>query len=287
VDGIPVLLPAEIERHQLARTDWSAGNEGTGSAPVFYNRMEEQDSYYVAELPGVRAEIERWLAEVKVDGPVLEIGSGKGILQGIGGDYVALDYSLTALKRYIGLRHQRVCATSERLPFFDDTFRFVFTVTVLEHVPNPDLALAEIDRVLKSGGIAFLAPAWHCVAYNCEGIPVRPYRELTWRQKLTKLSLPVRKRLLVKALWCLPGRFWRRTLWSLRKRPSPFRYRRLPANYERFWMADSDAVSRLDLHEACLFFHSRGYRILRPGPGTLQQLFARHEALIARKPRSG
>jgi SAM-dependent methyltransferase len=286
VDGIPVLLPAEAERHQLARTDWSAANQGTGSAAVFYNRTQGQDNYYVAELPGLRSQIEHWLAQAKVEGPVLEIGSGKGILQGIGGDYVALDYSLTALQRYIGLRYQRVCATSERLPFFDDAFRFVFSVTVLEHVPNPDLALGEIHRVLKPGGMAFLAPAWHCVAYNCEGIPVRPYRDLTWRQKLTKLSLPVRKRPLAKALWCLPGRFLRRTLWSLRKRPSPFHYQRLPANYERFWMADSDAVSRLDAHEACLFFHSRAYQVLRPGPRAMQQLFARHEALIVRKPVS-
>jgi SAM-dependent methyltransferase len=226
------------------------------------------------------------LLKTEVEGPVLEIGSGKGALQGIGTDYVAVDYSLTALQRYVDPRHQRVCGTAERLPFLDDTFRFLFTVTVLEHVPRPDLAFEEIDRVLKPGGIAFLLPAWHCVAYNCEGIPVRPYRELNWRQQLTKLSLPVRRHRLAKAVGCLPGRLARRLGWWLTKGPTSLRYQRLPANYERFWMADSDAVSRLDAHEGCLFFHSRGYQVWRPGSGTLRQLFAGHEPLIVQKPAS-
>lgn len=285
LDGIPVLLPDEAERRRVSQTDWSANGAGTTSALAFYNRAQGQDDYYQrSDLGEIGPDTGRWLREARVEGPVLEIGCGRGVLQGLAVDYVALDYSLTALRRYIEPCHQRVCATAESLPFFDNTFRFVFTLCVLEHVPHPDRAFDEIDRVLKPGGIAYLLPAWHCVQYNCEGIPVRPYRELSLRQKLVKLSLVVRRRSLAKAAAALPGRALRRLLWSLNRRPTRLRYQRLRPDYRRYWMADSDAVSRLDAHEGCLYFHSRGYEILRPGRGMMSQLLARHEPLIVRKP---
>jgi len=41
----------------------------------------------------------------------------------------------------------------ERLPFPDATFDRIICSEVLEHVPDPDLVLAEIARLLKPGGI--------------------------------------------------------------------------------------------------------------------------------------
>lgn len=41
------------------------------------------------------------------------------------------------------------------LPFRDDTFDYVFSIYVLEHVPNPELAIKEMHRVLKPGGICY------------------------------------------------------------------------------------------------------------------------------------
>jgi SAM-dependent methyltransferase len=41
-----------------------------------------------------------------------------------------------------------------RIPFDDDTFDLVFSVTVFEHVMDYDTVLAEIRRVLKPGGIS-------------------------------------------------------------------------------------------------------------------------------------
>jgi hypothetical protein len=49
-------------------------------------------------------------------------------------------------------------------------------------------------------------------------------------------------------------------------------------------MSDSDAASRLD-SQGALFFHSRGYQISSPFPTAFLQLLARHNPLIARKPR--
>lgn len=42
-----------------------------------------------------------------------------------------------------------------RIPFPDDTFDFVFSTSVFEHVLDPDIAFREIYRVLKPGGVSF------------------------------------------------------------------------------------------------------------------------------------
>jgi SAM-dependent methyltransferase len=279
VGGIPVLLADERERAQVVRGDIE------GATPLrFYNRTDDHDSYCRSELVEIQRDLAGALAESRASGPVLEIGSGKGALQGTGVDYVACDYSLSALATYLRPEHQRVCASAERLPFPDATFRFVFTVAALEHVPQADLAFAEIERVLAPGGVAYLAPAWHCVQWNCEGIPVRAYSELSLRQKLVKLSLPLRQSLPWKAATSLPARALRRALWSLRPLPTALRFTRLRPDYETFWMSDSDAAARIDSHEGCLFFESRGYEVLRPGPGAAAQLLARHHAVVVRKP---
>lgn len=46
-------------------------------------------------------------------------------------------------------------ASAEELPFDDNTFDLVFSSHVLEHIPNMNKAIEEIDRVLKPGGINF------------------------------------------------------------------------------------------------------------------------------------
>ena len=40
--------------------------------------------------------------------------------------------------------------------------------------------------------------------------------------------------------------------------PTRLRYRRLTPNYEKYWIADSDAVNSIDSYEAMLWFLSRG-----------------------------
>jgi len=100
-------------------------------------------------------------------------------------DYTGVDLSSAVAP----LMHKPfVACDATRLPFENDSFDAVWSVTVLEHVPDPETALEEMRRVLKPGGLLFLKPAWHCRPWICEGIPVRPYGELTMRQQWIKVT---------------------------------------------------------------------------------------------------
>jgi len=65
--------------------------------------------------------------------------------------------------------------------------------------------------------------------------------------------------------------------------PTTLAFGKLNANYDKFWMADSDACSSIDSHEGILFFESRGYEILQP-VGRLGRILSRGEAISVRKP---
>src|SRR5687768_11277821 len=79
IDGIPVLIADRGERERVAGTDWS---RSAAPAPLdFYNKIQGQDQYLLSELNDARQGIEQWLPAAQVEGPVLEIGSGKGVLQ--------------------------------------------------------------------------------------------------------------------------------------------------------------------------------------------------------------
>jgi SAM-dependent methyltransferase len=57
------------------------------------------------------------------------------------------------------IKNGQRCENLERLTFQDDTFDIFITQDVLEHVFRPDLAVREIARVLRPGGIhVFTAP---------------------------------------------------------------------------------------------------------------------------------
>jgi SAM-dependent methyltransferase len=63
--------------------------------------------------------------------------------------YVAIDLRVTPLVN--------VGAVAEALPFQDDQFDFVICTQVFEYLPEPRLAVAEIKRVLRKGGVLFLS----------------------------------------------------------------------------------------------------------------------------------
>jgi SAM-dependent methyltransferase len=269
VDGFPILL-----EDAKVRADLASGTVLDAARVAFY---QNDETYLPISDP--QPLLPSALASAPRNGPVLEIGSGRGAFRNIAPDYVALDLSLSALRRNLAV-HPGLCATADMIPLASASCRFVFSVQTLEHIPSADRAFEEIDRVLAPGGVAYLAPAWHCRPWIVDGIPVRAYRDLTWKQRLVKLSLPIRDSVVFRAAASIPWRVWRRLT---QRAAGSLRFTRLRANYEHFWMSDSDACASIDSHEAILFFERRGYEILNPRGGAVHRLLFRAGPIIVRK----
>lgn len=247
---------------------------------AFYNAAYNGDGYatfYSEHQHFAGPELRKFVTEYDLDAKrCLEVGSGRGAFQDLVSDYTGLDLSDAVAPWY---HKPFVAGSAEELPFEDNRFDAIWSVTVLEHIPDPHKALCEMRRVLKDGGLLFLKPAWNCRPWICEGIPVRHYGDLSLRQKWIKLTLPIRDNLFIRALQALPRRLWN----SVIKLPNEIdlRYRRLNADYQTFWMVDSDACSSIDPFDAIQWFQSRGNVVLSH-PTWRSAFLSRSEHLVVR-----
>jgi SAM-dependent methyltransferase len=88
----------------------------------------------------------------------LDVGCGRGEFAGLaltGSIDEGVDLSASDLDfaRRTGCYRQLSQADARSLPYPDGTFRSVLSISVLEHVQQPDLAVREIHRVLAPGGL--------------------------------------------------------------------------------------------------------------------------------------
>ena len=224
--------------------------------------------------------IGQFVQEHNINGSCLEIGCGVGLFAEIVPNFIGLEYSLESLLADGFDPFSRLCADARLIPLADAGAECIFSFNTLEHVPDVDLAFAEMDRVLKPGGFLVLKPAWHCTRYNTELIPVLPYQQLNLRQKLTKALLPLFTSKLYKLITKVPYRFWRRI--TCRKN-NPLSWGKLTPYHGDLWIADADATASIDSHEAILYYQSRGYQCLSH-VGISKQLLAGHDIVILRKP---
>ncbi|QSB17403.1 class I SAM-dependent methyltransferase [Natronosporangium hydrolyticum] len=150
-------------------------------------------------------------------GRALDIGCGQGrhafalVRQGL--PVVALDWDTDALAEVsdmvaamrqagevpAGAGALAVRGDVRRLPFPDESFDVVVAAEVLEHVPDDEMAMAELARVLRPGGVAAVTvPRWWperiCWALSTEyhqvpGGHVRIYRGRQLRARLRRVGL--------------------------------------------------------------------------------------------------
>lgn len=95
-------------------------------------------------------------------GRLLEIGSGMGHLVGQLEDSfqtygMDLNHWAVEQSKAVADNSALQTASAEELPFSDGSFDVVIIKHIVEHLPNPEKAIAEIGRVTASGGILILS----------------------------------------------------------------------------------------------------------------------------------
>lgn len=129
----------------------------------------ELTAYYDSEaesrarrpLRGRRVEArDRFLAKIGLSAPVLEVGTGTGrdVSEFVKRDLavVGVDLSLEQARHSQLAGAHQVLASARHLPFPDNTFSSLWSMSTLMHVPNRTIqeTMTELHRVLAPGGMA-------------------------------------------------------------------------------------------------------------------------------------
>jgi SAM-dependent methyltransferase len=155
--------------------------------PLKRTPLHPQWFVFKDELAGLRE------IAAQTHGVVLDIGAGEQKIQAYlpaGTTYLSLDYYQTATAWY----GTRPClfATAQQLPIATASIDTVLLLDVLEHLPRPEQAIAEIWRVLRPGGtfilqIPFLYPL-HDTPYDFHRWTEHGLHTLATTYQFTQLS---------------------------------------------------------------------------------------------------
>lgn len=250
---------------------------------AFYNAQDA--ARFGRDAEGIDPDSERFvrefLATLPPEATVLELGAGRGAFDGAHPGRIACDISWGALRSFS--TGARVQADAMALPFAGGSLDAVFSVFTIEHVPDPQRALAEIDRCLAPGGEALLYPAWLVRPWAAKALDRRAFSELGLLDRARKATIPIRHARPYRFLRILPGRLSREWRLSRQRRALPFEYRRLDPNLDAYLAPDSDAFSSMDPQAMSAYFVSRGYADLRRTTARARLMYM-YEPVHVRKP---
>ncbi|GAA4210646.1 methyltransferase domain-containing protein [Actinocatenispora rupis] len=145
--------------------------------PYVWDRVDDTED--PDEMVTVQQDLERWpvvrayrerMRELVGGGRALDVGAGPG------GEttYVGVDNSMAMARRAYDRGRVAVVADAGRLPFAAGSFDAVRADRVLQHVPDPDTALAEATRVVRPGGrLVFADPDQSTLTIEAEPVGVR------------------------------------------------------------------------------------------------------------------
>ena len=88
-----------------------------------------------------------------------------------------LDIASLPLKRYLlNLNSHPLCGDITRLPYRDRSFNFISALDVLEHIENDTIAVSEIHRILKQGGVVVITVPHKMKYYTYQDKIIGHYR---------------------------------------------------------------------------------------------------------------
>ncbi len=142
------------------------------------------------------------------DSEVLDLGAGRLPYRDIIGEYSDNYYSLDFKKTHEDLDY---IGTAAETKLEDNRFDIVFCNQVLEHVPYPDKALREINRILKIKGVAIISTPFLIELHN------EPYDYFRYTKYALKLisednGFEVLELFELGGIFSLTGRYFSKTI---------------------------------------------------------------------------
>ena len=189
----------------------------------------------------------------------LEIGAGSGTLQDVAEDYTGLDIAASAARFF---HKPFVEGSATELPFPDDSFDVIWSVWTLEHIPDPELALSEMRRVVRDGGYIYLHPTWNNPTWASApylGVPLEKIRTFDKLKLALTVTLETNR---VYRYTYLTGIRLLRRLAAKAAPPTRLRFHEMVPNYASYTLPDADAINSIDCFEGAWWFETRGDAIL-------------------------